>query len=242
MNFTKLIREFKSFVILLWITLVFACLLIPLTSKAQTYDESQAEDLVLAVFANRERLSAGIFAVQQENRYYLPVGALSDVFGFYYETDLNNGIIEGRTLSEDSEYVIDTVRKTLEYNNQKVSLPEEVLLDASIADDDIYILLEVFEEIWPLELSVDLGSLILRADVFGKLPYQLALERKVRQERLEKERELAVEIDEEDLTFLPYPYQAFGKPSQHIGGSAHQDMTPEQMEVYIPLILEGYKI
>ena len=43
------------------------------------YDEGP-EDLILAVVTKQRRLSAGIFAVQNKGRYYLPVAGLSENF------------------------------------------------------------------------------------------------------------------------------------------------------------------
>jgi hypothetical protein len=214
---------------------LFLCLLIvPLGASAQEvvetsgiltddYGDDASEDLVLAVYADREKLSSGVFAVQQNARYYLPIAALSDVFGFSVDVDIERRMAEGWTMSEKDVFSIDASTGKVVFQGQSVNLPAEAFLDANIAGDDIYILLEIFNQIWPLTLDVNLSSLVLRANPDGSLPYQRLLERKQRQEKLLAAQELAILQEKEPLPFVAYPYQLYGKPSLDISTTVGYD-------------------
>jgi hypothetical protein len=199
------------------------------------YRNDSAEDLVLAVYTSKEKLSSGIFAVQQNARYYLPVAALSDVFGFSADLDLERRMVEGWTISENDAFSIDASTGTLTYNSRSVDLPAEAFLDANIADDDIYILLEIFNQIWPLTLDINLSSLVLRVNPDGKLPFEKLLERKYRQERLLAAKELEILQEKEPLPFLAYPYQLFGKPSVDITTSVGYEASRNNSEYQMTL-------
>lgn len=182
--------------------------------------EGYSEDMVLAVYTAKEKLSSGIFAVQQNGRYYLPIGALSDVFGFYVDIDRSARTAEGYAMDEDKKYFLDANKGSLRYNGQKVQLNNDMILDASMADDDIYVLIDVFSQIWPMTLDVNLSSLVLRVKPDGKLPFEELMDRKKRQENLllmeeKKERERL-----EDLPFVSNPYQLYTPPVLDLAASA----------------------
>ena len=184
------------------------------TSYAQEQEDPYFEDLVLAVFADNEPLSAGMFAVQQNGRYYLPVGTLSEILGFYVDIDRERRFAKGNTMSSVDTFEIDGISNTISFRGEVAQLPKEAFLDASVADDDIYLVLEAFNQIWPLNLSVNLSALVLRVDPDDKLPFQQALARKEQQQRIrDRQEKFANELaDNESLPFVAKPYQAFSKP------------------------------
>ena len=178
------------------------------------------EDLVLAVVSKQRRLSAGIFAVQNNGRYYLPVVSLSQIFGFYHDFDISARFVEGWGISQDEKYVIDAAKGTLRFRGKQVALPSDSILDSSIADDDLYVAIEVLNQIWPMQMSVNLSGLVLRVIPDGKLPFEIADERKMARDRslLQRENRLRKE-SEEDYPLIPYPYQSWSKPSVDLAGT-----------------------
>jgi len=177
------------------------------------FDDGEAEDLVLAVVASQHRLSSGIFAIQKNGRYYLPMLSLSDILNFSIDVDAERGVVTGWALSEDKNYLIDVAQSELEFNGHEVSLPRDSILDERIADDDIYVLSEILTEIWPVDMEINLSSLVLKIIPDDKLPFERMLERRKRQEELERRQELAVESDEVEPPFAAYPYQLYGPPT-----------------------------
>jgi len=62
----------KVIIFFLGIMLLVGTINFPNISYAQEQEDPYFEDLVLAVFADNEPLSPGMFAVQQNGRYYVP--------------------------------------------------------------------------------------------------------------------------------------------------------------------------
>ena len=174
--------------------------------------ETYYEDLVLAVYVNRTRLSAGIFAVQKDNRYYLPIQELASLLGIYIDVDEETRRIEGWSIEKDRNFVVDPANHLISYRGNSAKLPEEAILEEEYAGDDIYVLSDVISQIWPLTLDVELSSLLLRITPDEKLPFELFLDRKNRQERL-RDRQANTEEDDVLYPFVAKPYQLLGKPS-----------------------------
>ena len=190
----------------------------------------EAEDLVLAVFLGRDRLSPGIFAIQQNGRFYLPASVLSDILGFQIDLDLATRNASGWTLSEERSYMIDVSQNQLIFRDEVFPLPANAVLDETVASDDLYILMEVLNEVWPLSFAVDLNALVLRIEPDDKLPFEKFLERKARQQRIAERRALQVSEVEPDYPFIPYPYQLLGKPSIDLQARTGFDARQDQLE------------
>jgi len=196
------------------------------------YSEPYSEDLVLAVYADRTKLSPGIFAVQQNGRIYLPIGTLSDLLDFKIEFDRDNRYVEGWTTSEDNTYSIDASAGRLSYRGQVVDLPPGSVLNEDFADDDIYVWMEIYNQIWPLSFEVNYSSLVLNIIPDELLPFQQMLERKARQKKLldRQAKRAAENINPDDFPFVAMPYQLFSKPTLDLDGSAGFDGKTDSAE------------
>ncbi|MEM9470200.1 MAG: hypothetical protein AAF988_08555, partial [Pseudomonadota bacterium] len=190
----------------------------------------EAEDLVLAVFLDRDRLSPGIFAIQQNGRFYLPASVLSDILGFQIDLDLDARNASGWTLNQERSYIIDVSQNELVFRDEVFPLPANAVLDETVASDDLYILMEVLNEVWPLSFAVDLNALVLRIDPDDKLPFEKFLERKARQKRITERRALEASGVEPEYPFVAYPYQLFGKPSFDLQARTGFDARQDQLE------------
>ena len=205
------------------------------SAQLQGVDDFESEDLVLAVVVDRRPISAGMFAIQQNGRFYLPVGQLSEILSFNIDVDLNQRIASGWILDEDRSFEVDANKNELTYRNNRVALPDGAVLDNSIAGDDLYVLKEVLDEIWPLAMDVDVSTLALVVTPDEDLPFQKLFERKQRQERMLANRaKKDIEADAE-YPFVVYPYHLFGKPSVDVqlraGYDAQQDNTISNIAV-----------
>ena len=187
------------------------------------------EDVILAVFTKQQRLSAGIFAFQKNDRYYLPVGALAESLGFKADVDIGRRFINGWTVSSNYKYSIDAINGVVQYNGKSTTLSQAAFVEADVAGDDIYVDMEVFPEIWPVELQVETQSMILRVVPFDQLPFQRLLERKKKQEKALQRKERLADI-QQDLPFVAMPYQLYSNPTigvdASLGYNANQD-SPE---------------
>ncbi len=192
-------------------------------------DEVFVEDLVLAVFVDKDRLSSGMFAIQKDNRYYMPVRQLGEVLGINVDISNDNKLVEGWTISQDRDYTIDVLNNSVSYKGKSAKLPSDAILGQEFADDDLYVQLEVLTQIWPLTLDVDLSALILRITPDEKLPYQLFLDRKKRQERL-SQRNAEKEDDNIVFPFVAKPYSLFGMPSFGVDASVGYNARSDQMQ------------
>lgn len=186
---------------------------VPKTFLKSYIDENASGDLILAVYTERQRLSAGIFAVQHEGRFYLPVGVLSQVFGFSVEVDPHTRSVDGWTSSTEESFSFDAASGKIRYQDQEFTLPDGTFLDAEIADDDVYVLLDVYNQIWPIEMEVDLSTLILRVYPDGLLPFQKDFLRKERQKKALAAQERKALEGSKDFPFIVTPYKALGKPA-----------------------------
>lgn len=193
---------------------------------SSSIDDYEAEDLVLAVFVNRERISSGIFAIQKNGQYYLPFATLSDMLGFKYDIDTNENYAEGWSLSEEDSYSIDAKNGVLRYKNEKFDLPADAVISGDAASDDVYILINVLSQIWPTKMDVNLSNLVLKIIPDKKLPYQMASERRAAQMRADFLREQR--DAEQTFPFVPYPYQAYSKPTVDLSGTLGFDARTDE--------------
>jgi hypothetical protein len=181
--------------------------------EASFYQDQDYEDLILAVVVERENISPGIFAIQKNNRYYLPLAAIADLLTFHVEVDLERQLAEGWAITTDRSFVIDGLNNKITYQGRSADLPPEAVLPPEVATDDMYVQVEVLNRIWPLVLEVDLSRLVLDVIPDEQLPYQSLRERRKKQEALKRQKERREREKAGDLPFIVKPYQLFGKPS-----------------------------
>ncbi|MCI5061164.1 MAG: carboxypeptidase regulatory-like domain-containing protein [Alphaproteobacteria bacterium] len=186
-------------------------------------EEPFFQDLVLAVYVDKQRLSPGIFAVENNARYYLPITTLSDILEFSIQMDKERRYVEGWAVSESRNFSIDALGGKISYKGKTVDLPQGSVLDESIADDDMYVSLDILNQIWPLEFQVNIGSLILKVYPDSRLPFQMALDREKRQKKLLDSKERRSYQDGVEYPFVANPYKLIGKPALDIDVQAGYD-------------------
>lgn len=179
---------------------------------SQGAEQPNPEEYIFDVLMPPWRIVDGIFAYQWQSRYYVPVIALARGLEFYIEPDRERGYVSGWFVDEDNTFVIDSERKEVIVKGERRELPDYAFLDNEFTfDDDIYIQLEVLNEIWPLTFNVDLTFLTLYAESEQDLAFMKRRERRKRQERLEARREFA-DQEEKDLPYVENGYRWIGKP------------------------------
>ncbi len=194
---------------------------------AEDNDNSNVEDLVLAVTTDKKLLSEGVFAIQKNGEYYFPVAALSEILDFYYDIDTSIHTVDGWALFEEDSYFVDVQNKRLRFRGEEFDLPSEAFIGPEVADDDIYILSGVLSQIWPAQFEVNLSSLVLDIIPDKPLPFQTALVREKQRARTEERR--AERLEGDDFPFIPYPYQFYTKPTIDISASTGYDDAAEHV-------------
>ena len=195
--------------------LASSLMFMPLFAHAQDFEEdvSASQDLVLAVFLDNELLSPGIFALEKNNRYYLPVIEISDILGFFTEFDVANQSVKGWAIDEDRNFIVDAANNSLVYRDEVFPLPGEAILQDSAIDTEVYVLADVLNEIWPLVFDVNLNALALYIDADETLPFLEIAKRKERRKVILARQNSRKTGDENIYQFIGSPYKLIDKPS-----------------------------
>ena len=198
------------------IFLAAAALLCALPARAQFDDADTREDLILDVMKEPHRLSDGLIGIQQGSRYYLPLTELSEIFNFPVDADIGRSFASGWYLNEDNSYSIDAERGELVVKGQKRALEAEEIIvdDLGGAGGEMYVLLELLNEIWPVDMDVDLADLRLNVATETKLPFELSLEREEKRRiSLARAQVLTPATARTDLPYVPNDYRLFSLPT-----------------------------
>ena len=191
--------------------LIFA----PVPARAQdgTVSASSAEELILEVDKTPYMLSDGLTVYQRQGRYYLPVSQLASIFDFYVEDDFSRGYVSGWYLDESNAFSVDAARGELTIKGQRRALrPDEIITeDGGGKLDDIYLLLETVQELWPVTLQVDLPNLILYVDTKETLPFEAKLARAEKKKSIEARKRLKPTA--KTLPYVENGYRIFGLPT-----------------------------
>lgn len=193
----------------------FGLLCAPAPAKAQI-EIDELEELILSVQVGRYLLSDGVLAYQYQDRYYLPVIALSESFRFFTDPDLSRGAISGWAGTEDNTYTLDTQRGELIVRGRRETLDDTAVLPADlVGTDDIYVQQEVLARIWPINAAVNLPALsldVLVDEDAAKLPFMQRIERTAKRKMAEARKEIKAAEKAKDFTYIPNPYRPIGKP------------------------------
>ncbi len=175
--------------------------------------EQDAFELILEVRRRDEILSRSILGYQIGfDGYFLPIGDLGRMVGFDVDVNLFTGRAEGWFLSPENTYEIDVKNGYYAVRGERFPLTAQdyFVKNASVGFGDIYIRMEMLNQIWPLELNVDFATLKLVVETAEKLPYELKKEREEKRARL-----LAAMGEEEDLAgyrSVENPYRMLSPP------------------------------
>lgn len=186
------------------------------TSHSQEYSNPEYQDLVLAVFTDNERVSAGIFAIEFQGNYYLPVAELASAYGI--TTTVQGNRAQGVIYNQGREFLVDAEQNLISLNGSTIEVPKESFLSGLDNEGDIYMNISLFEKIWPVDLTVNKSALALKTEVFEDLPFQLSKKREELRNALTlKGTNLSIQEDTY-RPFLANPYQLYSKPTLSIGG------------------------
>ncbi len=132
----------------------------------QETPENREEEVYLS-FRYQGVIDEIIVAIAIDNEFYLPLTDLFELFAINYELSPSNFSVNGYYLSESNPYILD-------FANQNATISDSsYILDASdylIKDVDFYVKPQIFEQVFGLQLIVDLSRLVLRLKTKDILP------------------------------------------------------------------------
>lgn len=149
--------------------------------NAILWQEPNPDNLVLLeVYLDRYNMGEVITSYYQNDKYFIPLGALSQIVGIAVSTNTETGTAEGFVLEENRHFWLDvkTNQATISGTTYTYN-PEDVV----VYPDDIYVSAEQLSSWFPFDLDIDTNLSILLVKTLEKFPYQLKLERKQKIER-----------------------------------------------------------
>lgn len=175
-------------------------------------ESSEPEEYIFRVLMPPQwTIADAIFAYQFRGSYYLPIVELAEAYEFFVEAETDRAFVKGFAGREENTFTIDGERGELIVRGESRELPVDALLESEfIGEDDIYVQLAVLNEIWPVEMRVELSSLTVVAEPEEELSFVRRVQREDRRTIFESRQELKGEIP--DLPYRENPYRWFGKP------------------------------
>ena len=175
--------------------------------------ENEPNEFIFEVYLPPSwRISEAIFAYENNGKYYLPINELAEGFDFYVESETDNQFANGFAGSEENSFTLDYQRKELITKGEKTSLADDaVLISDFLATDDIYVQLEVLNQIWPVNMVIELSKLQIIVEAEEELPFVTRKKREEKKDIVESRRAKR-EARKELLPRRENPYQWFGKP------------------------------
>ena len=197
-----------------WVCACTALLLSPPPSYAQNSDEDFPNEFIFEVtLPPAWRIAEAVFAYEENGKYYLPIGELGEGFDFFVETESDTGFAIGFANGEENNFTVDLARNELIIGEKRETLADDaVLISDMLATDDVYVQLEVLNQIWPVDMSIDLSSLKVIVEAEEELPFMRRKDRESKRTQIES-RKAVREARRKKLPRKENPYAWFGQPT-----------------------------
>jgi len=218
--------------------MLWLCLPVPASAQENDF-EDEIFELVLGVKRNdpagRLRddavLTNSLLGFQRGfSGYYLPLKGLAELLELYVEVDPEKGTAQGWYLSPENTYQIDVNAGNFTVRGELVDLAsgDAFAREYAAGFGDIYVRMEVLEQIWPLKMEMDFSRLQLLINTEEKLPYELRLQREERRERFLNQANNG--IDTTGFKFIDNPYRLFSRPAVDIDTSVRWEQKDKTWE------------
>ncbi|MGZ8294007.1 MAG: carboxypeptidase-like regulatory domain-containing protein [Telluria sp.] len=139
--------------------------------------QNEANMLLFEVRMGRHVLSDAVTAYEIERNIFLPLGELSKLLTLAIGTTPGEGKASGYVLSEDRVFSLDVPEREVIVNGRREPLDRALV---KLQGDDIYVSSRLLARWLPVDLNVDLPSLVVEVRPREKLPMQSSLERRAR--------------------------------------------------------------
>ncbi len=208
-----------------------ATIAISLAPAARGADERDPEEWIFSVLMlPRWTISDAIIAYQFKGGYYLPVIELAEGFEFLVEAEVDRAYIDGFASREENTFTIDGERGQYIVRGESFSLPADAVLPRDLVmEGDIYVRMDILNEIWPVEMEVNLPSITIFVEAEEELSFVRRKEREERQTIFEARQEQAEKQARITRPFRENAYSWFGKPALDIQSSFTYDNREKEL-------------
>ncbi|MDQ1922523.1 hypothetical protein [Massilia pseudoviolaceinigra] len=159
---------------MLLLLLLLPVLALPAPARAGAAD---GPDLVLEVRLGEHLVSDALGAYQHGDDVYLPLGELARMLTIAIRTEPAEGLASGYILDEQRGFRLDLAQRLVIEGERRATFdPARVKRQA----DDLYVASRLLARWLPVDLDIDMASLVLRVRAREKLPLQARLERQSR--------------------------------------------------------------
>lgn len=192
---------------LLWFTPVYA----QTDAQAENaneivWQEPNPDNLILLeIYLDRYNLNEVIPVYNQDQRYYIPLGAMSQIVGLSIQSNTETGTAEGYILEKNRRFWLDAKSKKVTISGQETTYEESEVV---VYPDDIYVTAELLSKWFPYELDIDTQLSILIVKTQEKFPFQQKMERQQKMDRY-KNRYIAPDLNYPEQKI---PYQQYSIP------------------------------
>lgn len=189
---------------------ICGCMVAPSSHGAET---PVPEEYIFRVLMPPQwTIADAIFAYQFRGAYYLPVVELAEAYEFYVDAETDRAYVTGFAGREENSFAIDGEQGEYTVKGRTQPLPDGAVLSRDLVDDgDIYVRIDILNEMWPVEMRVDLSSITIYAEAEEELSFVRRKEREGRKAAFDARQERKSEVPD-NLPFRENAYQWFGKP------------------------------
>jgi hypothetical protein len=192
-NFT--LRALRALIVC---ALILGCFVTP--SLADNFGEGEVYDFIFEVKHDRRVLSSAIIAAEKDGEIYLPLLELARVLGFSAKANIEKRIVEGFFISQDSPFIVDLNNLTYSAGGKTNSFSRDhgFVLEQGLGIGEVYLLPDLINQIWPLDLKADNLLSVLEINTKRSLPYQI-------KEQREKNRGKNLRVGQTDFIYDHLP-------------------------------------
>ncbi|MFB9242744.1 hypothetical protein IV454_21280 [Massilia antarctica] len=191
-------------------------------------------DLVLEVRLGEHLVSDALGAYQHGNDVYLPLGELARMLTIAIRTEPAEGVASGYILDEQRGFRLDLAQRIVIEGERRASVDPALVKRQA---DDLYVASRLLAKWLPVDLDIDMASLVLRVRAREKLPLQARLERQSRGGSAQRQDSGPAPV----FTRLDTPYALAALPfnDQTVALDAHRGGTTVDYSAYLTADLAG---
>lgn len=188
------------------VALLCALLGCALAASAQPASPLLDDELlvILEVRLDNAILSPGLLGYQSPAGVLLPLGNMTDLMEFAVDVDPRRGRAQGWFGDESRRFALDLAAGTVSAGGVSAALEPGTV---AVGDDDIFVAAPLLAAWFPVDVSVQLGQLLVRLEAREPLPVQ----KRLRREAL-RQAQLSARTGRVDLPVEKAEYQAFTWP------------------------------
>lgn len=177
-------------------------------------EESVPEEWIFSVtMPPKWTITDAIIAYQYKGAYYLPIVSLGDAFEFFIEAEIDRSYISGFAGREENSFIIDGGQDEYIVKGELGKLPVDAIIPPEeVYDEDIYVRMDILNEIWPVEMQLQLSVLTISVEAEEELAFEKRAKREDRRDILLAQQQTSNKDFLNNLPYVENKRRMFGKP------------------------------